>query len=525
MLGKFWRYGVNAMSLIQKIIRHKSVEQLQAEAGGSRDFRRVLGVWQLTAIGIGAIVGVGVFVLAPNEAALNAGPAIIISFLVAGIGSACAALSYAEFAGMIPVTGSAYTYGYAVLGELPAWVIGWDLLVEYALIVGVVAAGTSNYLQSLITDITGLSLPVWLQGAYDPAHPHSGYVINLVAVIVALGIAWIQIARTEIGARFNTVVVAMKVIGVLVVIVVGAFYVHTANWTPFIPPLVHDALADGGTRYGWDGVLAAASIVFFACFGYDTLTTAAEEARNPQRDLPLAVLLSLAISMVMYLAISLVLTGMVHYDACIDPGETAGQCHAMILASKAPVSAVFEARGLHWVGGIIDVAAVCGIASVVFAFMLGAARIWFALARDGLLPRWFAKPHPRFGTPYRPTMLLGVFTALAAGLLPIRELAKLINIGTLSAFIVICASVLILRIRKPDLERRFRTPFLYVLAPLGVLFSLFLIIGWPWISQGRFHFIGGLDAVTIWRFVIWMGIGFVIYFGYGIRHSSLEHKD
>jgi APA family basic amino acid/polyamine antiporter len=301
--------------------------------------------------------------------------------------------------------------------------------------------------------------------------------------------------------------------------------VHTSNWTPFIPPLVHDALADGGTRYGWDGVLAAASIVFFACFGYDTLTTAAEEARNPQRDLPLAVVLSLAISMVMYLAISLVLTGMVHYDACVDPGEAAGQCHAMILASKAPVSAVFEARGLHWVGGIIDVAAVCGIASVVFAFMLGAARIWFALARDGLLPRWFARPHPRFGTPYRPTMLLGVFTALAAGLLPIRELAKLINIGTLSAFIVICASVLILRIRKPDLERRFRTPMLWLLAPVGILFSLCLIIGWPWISQGRFHLIGGLDAVTIWRFVIWMLIGFVIYFGYGIRHSSLEGKD
>ncbi|MEO9079729.1 MAG: amino acid permease [Rhodanobacter sp.] len=509
------------MGFFSKLIRHKSVEELQSEAGTSKDFRRTMGVWQLTAIGVGAIVGVGVFVLAPNEAALNAGPAIILSFLVAGIGSACAALAYAEFAGMIPVTGSAYTYGYAVLGELPAWIIGWDLLVEYALIVGVVAAGTSNYLQSLITQVTGLHLPVFLQGAYDPAHPDSGRGINLIAMVVALGIAALQIARTEVGARFNTVVVAMKVIGVGIVIVVGAFYVNPANWSPLIPQMVHDAAATGGTRYGVDGMLAAASIVFFAVFGYDTLTTAAEESKNPQRDLPLAVMASLGVAMAMYLAISLVLTGMVPYNGCMDPSEVAGQCTQMILASDAPVSAVFAARNLHWIGIIIDIAAVCGIASVVFAFMLGAARIWFALARDGLLPKWFAKPHPTHGTPYRPTMLLGVFTALAAGLLPIRELAELVNIGTLSAFIVICASVLILRVRQPNLDRRFRTPMLWLLAPLGIVFSLFLIIGWPWFSDGHFHMIGGLDMVTVWRFLIWMAIGLVIYFAYGIRHSKL----
>lgn len=512
------------MGFWSKLIRRKSVEQLQSEAGASTDFKRTMGVWQLTAIGVGAIVGVGVFVLAPNEAALNAGPAIIISFLVAGIGSACAALSYAEFAGMIPVTGSAYTYGYAVLGELPAWIIGWDLLVEYALIVGVVAAGTSNYLQSLITQVSGLHLPIWLQGAYDPAHPDSGKVVNIIAVAVALGMAWIQIMRTEIGARFNTVVVTMKVLGVAIVIIAGAFYVHASNWTPFIPHLVHDPAAAGGTRYGMDGVLAASSIVFFAVFGYDTLTTAAEESKNPQRDLPLAVMASLGVAMAMYLAISLVLTGMVPYNGCIDPTEVAGKCHEMILASQAPVSAVFAARNLHWISGIIDVAAVCGIASVVFAFMLGAARIWFALARDGLLPKWFAKVHPKYGTPYRPTMLLGIFTALAAGFLPIRELAELVNIGTLSAFILICTSVLILRVRQPELERRFRTPAIWLLAPLGVVFSLFLIIGWPWVSQGHFHLIGGLDMVTIWRFIIWMLIGFGIYFSYGMRHSRVEKQ-
>lgn len=513
------------MGFLAKLVRHKSVEQLQVEAGASKDFRRTMGVWQLTAIGVGAIVGVGVFVLAPNEAALNAGPAIILSFIVAGIGSACAALAYAEFAGMIPVTGSAYTYGYAVLGELPAWIIGWDLLVEYALIVGVVAAGTSNYLQSLITQLTGWHLPVALSGAYDPAHPDSGRVVNIIAVIVALGMAAIQTMRTEIGARFNTVVVTMKVLGVAVVIGVGAFFINTANWHPFIPSLIHDATASGGTRYGMDGVLAAASIVFFAVFGYDTLTTAAEESKNPQRDLPLAVLSSLAVAIGMYLAISLVLTGMVPYNGCIDPSEVAGQCTQMILASDAPVSAVFAARHLNWVSGIIDIAAVCGIASVVFAFMLGAARIWFALARDGLLPKWFAKSHPKYGTPYRPTLLLGVFTAAAAGFLPIRELAELVNIGTLSAFIVICASVLILRVKQPQLERRFRTPALWLLAPLGIVFSLFLIIGWPWVTDGHFHMIGGLDMVTMWRFIIWMALGMVIYFGYGIRHSVLGKEE
>ncbi len=513
------------MGFFRRLIRHKTVAQLQAEAGASRDFRRTMGVWQLTAIGVGAIVGVGVFVLAPNEAALNAGPAIILSFLVAGIGSACAALSYAEFSGMIPVTGSAYTYSYAVLGELPAWIIGWDLLVEYALIVGVVAAGTSNYLQSLITQLTGFQLPVFLQGAYDPAQPDSGRGINLIAMVVALAIAALQIARTEVGARFNTFVVALKVLGVVIVVVVGAFFINPANWSPFIPPLIHDAAATGGTRYGVDGMLAAASIVFFAVFGYDTLTTAAEESKNPQRDLPLAVLASLGVAMTMYLAISLVLTGMVPYNGCVDPSETAGQCTQMILASDAPVSAVFAARDLHWVSAAINVAAIAGIASVVFAFMLGAARIWYALARDGLLPRWFAKPHPKYHTPYRPTMLLGVFTALAAGLLPIRELAELVNIGTLSAFIVICASVLILRIRQPNLERRFRTPALWLLAPLGIVFSLFLITGWPWVSDGRFHMIGGLDIVTIWRFVVWMAIGLAIYFGFGMHHSEMARPE
>ncbi|KRA31830.1 amino acid permease [Rhodanobacter sp. Root627] len=494
------------MGFIAKLVRHKSIEHLQAEAGQRGDFRRVLGLWQLTAIGVGAIVGVGIFVLAGQQAAANAGPAVVLSFLIAGLGSACAALAYAEFSGLIPVTGSAYTYSYAVLGELFAWIIGWDLLIEYALIVGVVAIGWSGYVQALIEQLFGAHLPVWAQGAYDPRNPDSGKVFNVIAAGITLLIAWMLTVKTEWGARANTVIVAIKVIGVALVIGVGAFYVNTANWHPFIPAAI---TTEGLTQYGWGGVLAASSIVFFAVFGYDTLTTAAEESTNPQRDLPRAVLLSLAVSMALYVMVSLVLTGMVPYQQ---------------LAGPAPVDAAFKALGLHWVRGIISVAAVAGITSVMFAFMLGAARIWFALARDGLLPKWFARVHPKYGTPARPTIILGVFTALVAGSLPIGEVAELVNIGTLAAFIIICGSVLLLRVRKPDLPRGFRTPALWLVAPAGMLFSLFLIIGWPWFSDGRFHLLGGLPWITIERFIIWMALGLVIYFGFGIRHSRLERE-
>jgi APA family basic amino acid/polyamine antiporter len=407
---------------------------------------------------------------------------------------------------MIPVTGSAYTYGYAVLGELFAWIIGWDLLVEYALIVGVVAIGWSGYVQALIEQLFHVQLPVWAQGAYDPSHPDSGKVFNVIAAGMTLLIALLLTVKTEWGARFNTAIVVIKVIGVMLVIGVGAFFVNPANWHPFVPAATHDA---GGSHFGWGGVLTASSVVFFAVFGYDTLTTAAEEAKQPQRDLPRAVLLSLAISMALYLAVSLVLTGMVPYPQ---------------LNSPAPVDAAFKALGLDWVRGIISVAAVAGLTSVMFAFMLGAARIWFALSRDGLLPKWFSQVHPKYGTPARPTLILGVFTALVAGFLPIGEVAELVNIGTLSAFIVICGSVLILRVRKPQLPRSFRTPALWLVAPAGMLFSLFLIIGWPWIENGQLHFPGGLPAVTIWRFVVWMALGLVIYFGYGMWHSRLERE-
>ena len=474
------------MSLISRLTRHKTIEQLQAELGARREFRRVLGLWQLTSIGLGGIIGVGIFVLAGQQAAANAGPAVAIAFLIAGIASAAAALCYAEFAGMIPVTGSAYTYGYAVLGEFAAWLIGWDLLLEYALIVAAVASGWAGYLQAIL-EAMGLGLPVWAQGAYGTGE---GRYFNVIAALVAMAIAVLLTMRTELGARINTVVVFIKILGVALIIGVGVFYIDPANWVPFSPERIVDA--DGNARFGFNGVVTAAAVVFFAVFGYDTLTTAAEEAKNPQRDLPRAILLSLGISMALYLTISMVLTGVAHYST---------------LGNDAPVANAFSNLGLTWVSIAISMTAVTGIISVVFAFMLGAARIWHALARDGLLPAWFAKTHPKYGTPYRPTLILGVLTGLAAGAFPIGELAEMVNIGVLAAFIVICASILLLRRRRPELPRAFRTPWVPLIPIIGIVFSIWLI--------------SGLPVQTYERFGIWLLIGLLVYFGYGIRHSRL----
>jgi basic amino acid/polyamine antiporter, APA family len=474
------------MSLIQQLTRHKSVEQLQAEVGQRRDFRRVLGLWQLTAIGLGGIIGVGIFVLAGQQAAMNAGPAVALSFVLAGIASAAAALCYAEFAGLIPVTGSAYTYGYAVLGEGVAWLIGWDLLLEYALIVAAVASGWSGYVLNLL-DAIGIHLPEALRGAPDSG---AGRHFNLIAAVVAMAVAVLLTMRTEWGARANTLIVAIKVVAVVLVICVGVFYVDPANWHPFVPERTVDAQGVG--HFGWPGVVTAAAVVFFAVFGYDTLTTAAEEAKNPQRDLPRAILLSLGISMALYITITLVLTGMVPYTQ---------------LGTDAPVAQAFQSLGMKWIGAAISATAIASILSVIFAFMLGAARIWFALSRDGLLPGWFAKVHPRYGTPHRPTIALGVFTALVAGLFPLGEVAKLVNIGVLSAFIVICAAVLLLRMRKPELHRAFRTPWVPFVPLIGIAFSIWLL--------------SELALITWMVFLVWVALGTLVYFGYGIRHSKL----
>ena len=467
------------MTLLAALFRRKSVAMLQSEAAQRGELRRVLGLWQLTAIGLGGIIGVGIFVLTGTVAATQAGPAVVLSFLIAGIASAAAALCYAEFAGLIPVSGSAYTYGYAVLGEFAGWIIGWDLLLEYALIAAVVAVGWSGYVQALL-ETFHVPLPVWAQGAWGSA---PGRLFNLPAVLISLAITALLAARMEWGARFNTLIVAIKIGAAALIVIAGAAFVDPARWHPFMP-------------FGMHGVVTGAAIVFFAVFGYDMLTTAAEEAKNPQRDLPRAVVLSLAIAMMLYFAICLVLTGIVPYTS---------------LNNDAPVAHAFTAIGLPQVMIVISLASICGITSVIFANLLAGARIWFALSRDGLLPGWFAAVHPRWRTPHRTTILLGLVTAVAAGLFPLDELAKLVNIGVLGAFIVICSAVAVLRWRQPNLQRPFRTPFVPLVPIIGIGFSCWLIWGLPY--------------TTYLRFLAWLVLGCVVYFGYGLRHSRLAAAD
>jgi APA family basic amino acid/polyamine antiporter len=463
---------------MRKLARVKPIETLQREAERPGQLRRVLGLWQLTSIGLGGLIGVGIFVLTGVVAATQAGPAVSLSFLVAGVASAAAALSYAEFAGMIPVAGSAYTYAYAVLGELVAWVIGWDLLLEYALVVAVVSIGWSGYLQALLAQF-GLALPAWAAGA---AGTGPGHVVDLCAMLGALAVAGLLVLHIEWGARFNTTMVVIKIAAVLLVIAAGLPYVQPTNWTPFMP-------------FGFGGVVEGAAIVFFAVFGYDTLTTAAEEARDPQRQLPRAVLLSLAIALSLYIAMSLVLTGIVRFDT---------------LNNAAPVASAFSAIGSYWVTLIVSAAAVAGIISVMLAFLLGCARICFAMSRDGLLPQWFSKAHPRFHTPHRATLTIGALTALVAGFFPIREVAELVNIGTLSAFAIICSAVIVMRRTRPDVRRSFKTPFSPWTPLVGIGFSLWLL--------------SKLPPVAWERFAIWMAVGLAVYFSYSRRHSVLARE-
>ncbi|WP_066304265.1 amino acid permease [Bacillus sp. FJAT-29814] len=463
---------------MKSFIRRKSIEDLQKESTNSVGFQRVLGLWQLTAIGLGGIIGVGIFVLTGVAAAEHAGPAVILSFLIAGLASAAAALCYAEFAGLIPVAGSAYTYSYAVLGEGAAWLIGWDLLLEYTLVIAVVAIGWSGYMQEMLQQI-GIHLPLWAQGAPGTGDGHK---IDLIAMLISLAIAGLLTIGMKWGARFNNLMVIIKLSIVVVVIAVGSFFIDTANWHPFMP-------------FGFHGVMGGAALVFFAVFGYDTLTTAAEEAKNPQRDLPRAVVMSLTIALCLYIGMSLVITGMAPYET---------------LGNAAPIAKAFNQVGLNWITLIISAAAITGILSVLFSFMLAGSRIWFAMSRDGLLPNWFAKVHYKFKTPYRPTLIIGVVTAIVSGLTPINEVAELVNIGTLSAFILICASIMVLRIKQPNLERRFKTPFVPFVPLIGIGFSVYLIISLP--------------SITWIRFMIWMAVGVVIYLLYGIRKSNLSKK-
>lgn len=458
----------------QGVLRRKPVELIE-EGAPSEQLTRTLGLGQLTAIGVGGIIGAGIFALAGAVAHETAGPAVVLSFLIAGVASAAAAFSYAEFAGLIPKAGSAYTYGYVVLGELAGWFIGWDLLLEYTAIVAVVAIGISGYFNFLLTAL-GAPLPAWMLGAPGTGEGHR---VDLFAALLCLLIAYLLTLGIKNAARFETIVVVLKVLVVLLVIGVGLFHIDSSNYTPFFP-------------FGVSGAFTGAATVFFAVFGYDAMSTAAEESKDAQRHMPKAIIYSLAISMVLYVAACLVLTGMQNYKE-IDP--------------ESGFSTAFKSVGLSGLANVIAVGAIIGILTVMFTFMLGVTRVWFAMSRDGLLPHWFAKTHPTRHVPVRVTWIVGVASALIAGFLPIGEAAQLTNIGILLAFVVVCVAVIVLRYRQPELPRSFRCPGMPVVPAVGVLFSLWLITFLSW--------------QTWVRFAVWLVVGLVIYFSYSYRNSAL----
>jgi APA family basic amino acid/polyamine antiporter len=479
------------LALGSRIFATKSVEMLRAELASADRLHRVLGPIALTSLGIGAIIGAGIFVMTGLAARDFAGPSLMLSFVIAGTGCALAALCYAEFAAMIPVAGSAYTYAYATLGELMAWIIGWDLVLEYAIASCAVAHGWSHYLQAFLA-LFDVHLPPSL--AIDPlsATPaalagawHLGsipVVFDLPAVVIVLLLTMVLVVGIQESAGLNAAIVALKLGVVLFVIAAGFGHIDPANWHPFF----HHEKGVSGTFQG-------AAYVFFAYIGFDSISTHAEEARNPERDVPIAILVSLGLCTVLYIAVAGVLTGMVPYTA-ID--------------IDAPIAHAFASLGLPVATFIIAFGAVAGITSVLLVMMLSQARILLAMARDGLLPpSFFAAIHPRFRTPYRSTILVGLIVALVAALLPLQVLAELVNIGTLFAFVVVCAAVLIMRYTRPDVRRPFRTPWVPLVPILGMLANLTLMIALGWHNWARLF--------------IWLAIGLVIYAAYGYRRSRL----
>lgn len=463
--------------LREQLFRRKPTSVLLAEAGPhAGGLKRVLSALDLTLLGIGAIVGAGIFVLTGVAAAEYAGPAVIVSFMVAGFACAMAALCYAEFAAMIPVAGSAYSYSYATMGELIGWIIGWDLVLEYAVGAAAVAVGWSGYLTVVLNDL-GVHLPVALTRAPGSA---PGAIIDLPALLIVMFITAVLYVGISESARFNSVIVFVKLLAVGVVIVVGAFFVRPANWSPFAP-------------LGWPGIMRGAAVIFFAYIGFDAVSTAAEEVIEPKRDLPIGILASLFVCTLLYILVAGVLTGMVP---------------ARLIDLKAPLASAFVIRGLNAVAGIVSVGAVAGLTSVLLVLLLGQSRIFYAISRDGLLPRIFSRVHPRFRTPYVPTMLTGAAVGLTAATLPIQDIAELTNIGTLFAFVLVCIGIWILRHVEPGLNRPFRTPLVPLVPILGILFCGYLMASLP--------------VVTWIRFFVWMVAGLFIYFSYGRYHSRLS---
>jgi basic amino acid/polyamine antiporter, APA family len=475
------------------LLRRKSVTQLQADALTDQRLKRALGATNLTMLGIGAIIGTGIFVLTGTVAAQNAGPAVVLSFVLAGVASIFAALCYSEFASLVPMAGSAYTYGYATLGELFAWIIGWDLILEYALGAVTVSIGWSGYVVSFLRDI-GIHIPAQLSAARGTLitladGTQVAAIFNLPAVIIVGVVTILLVVGIRESANVNNVIVFVKVAVVLLFIVGAAHAINPANWHPFIP-------ANTGIRenFGWTGVVSGAGVVFFAYIGFDAVSTAAQEAKNPQHDMPIGIIGSLLICTVLYILVSGIATGVMSYHDLDVPD---------------PIAVAADHVGLGWMSSLIKLGAIAGLSSVILVMLLGQSRIFWTMADDGLLPPFVSRVHPRFRTPWITSILTGIGVAIVSALFTVREAGSLVSIGTLLAFVIVSIGVLVLRIREPELPRTFKTPLVWIVAPLGALSALYLMWFLPW---------------RTWeRLIIWFVIGMFIYFLYGVRRSKLAN--
>ena len=466
------------------LLRTKSIEQLVGDVEhGGKALKRTLTALDLTLLGIGAIIGTGIFVLTGTAAANQAGPAIVLSYTIAGLACGFAALCYAEFASMIPISGSAYTYAYATLGEIFAWMIGWDLILEYAVGSMTVAVGWSGYFQRILAGF-GLHLPAWMSASPDAA---AGTLVNLPAILIVIGIMVLLVIGVRESARFNAVMVTVKLAAVAFFIVMGFSYVKPTNWSPFMP-------------YGFSGVMTGAAVVFFAYIGFDAVSTTAEEAKNPSRDLPIGIISSLVICTLLYLIVSGILTGIVPVV----------QFKADQQFLMAPVGYALAVINKDWAAGLVSAGAVAGITSVLLVMLMSQPRIFFAMSRDQLLPAGVSRVHPRFQTPYITTIITCVIVAAVAGFVPINVLGEMTSIGTLFAFVVVSMAVIVLRLRRPEARRPFRVPGGHVIPVLGVLACVYLMVS--------------LSVMTWVRFLGWLDIGMVIYWFYGRTHSPLVNK-
>lgn len=476
----------------------KSIDELIKQGNVSEEggLRRTLGPLNLTALGVGAIIGAGIFVLTGQAAAQYAGPAIVISFIISGIACVFAGLCYAEFASMIPVAGSAYTYAYATLGRFIAWIIGWDLILEYLFGASTVAVGWSGYVVSFLKDF-GIIIPSNLSSApltysSDIGWATTGAFLNLPAMFIVALMSTLLVIGIRESANVNNIIVIVKVTVILLFIFFGASYVVSENWTPFIPENTGEV-----GHFGWSGILRGAGVIFFAYIGFDAVSTAAQEAKNPQKDMPIGILVSLGVSTIIYILVALVLTGIVKYDQLLVPD---------------PIAVGIDATGdsLFWLRPFIKIGAIAGLSSVVLVMLLAQPRIFYSMAKDGLLPKKFATIHPKFRTPYITTIITGLFAMIVAGLFPIGILGELVSIGTLLAFVIVCAGILVLRYKRPDIHRPFRTPFVPLIPVLGVLTALLQMIFLP---------------VDTWiRLIVWMGLGFLIYFLYSKKNATLQNN-